>query len=163
MKKEWGGGKEEASEVDIQDSLEGSHEVRHGFLSLKGFWIQERTSPCFPENTEAFGAPLLHRVNTVRLGWRILYHILVDRTCRPPGSAGPAGLPETTGGLRGPCLSRDTSLGWPCHFLLSLPIPTGTWGYHGHRNHRTKMQSYFLPLSALPPFAECIVTIHVTK
>lgn len=121
------------------------------FPELEGVLNSGKNESLFPENNEACGAPLLHRFNTVRLGWRILYHILVGRNCRPPRMriAGPSGLPATLGGIPGPCLSGDTSLCRPYRFLLSLPVPTRMWGYHGHRNHRTKMQSYFLPLSAL--------------
>lgn len=126
--------------------------MRHGFLSLKGFWIQERMST-FPQRTRGgSGAPLSHWVNTAWLGWRILYHL---------GFAGPPGLPATTGG---PCRGLCTSLYWPYCFLLSLPFSTRTWDTMDTETIEQDaklLPSPFCPL--FPPFAECIVTIHVNK
>lgn len=111
--------------------------MRHGFLSLKGFWIQERVST-FSQRTLGLWGPLSPWANTARLGPRILYHTSWQEL-QAPRDCGEDSR------------SLSTSRGRLDCFSLSLPFPARTWGYHGHRNRRTRMQSYFLPLSALPP------------
>lgn len=84
------------------------------------------------------------------------------------GAPGALGSPGLT--LHG----RDENLGphWLCRLPAATGGPTGLLpaltplprqdvGYHGHRNHRTRCKAASCPL--LPRFAECIVTIHVTK
>lgn len=99
-----------------------------------------------PENTGVFGVQLLPRINTARLGSRLLYlingqelqapqHVPGYQTCWAWRKA-----LEVSFNLTVITLVR----------LLSLPFPSWTWGYHGHRNRRTRMQSNFLPLCPPP-------------
>lgn len=116
------------------------------FPELERVLISGKDEYFRPENTGAFGVPLLPWVNTARLGSGLLSLLSGQelqalrnmpgyQTCQPWRGASEVSFNPTVRTL--------------VH-LLSLPFPSWTWGYHGHRNRRARMQSNFLPLCPPP-------------
>lgn len=121
--------------------------MRLGFLSLKRFWIQERIEYFCPENTGAFGVPLLLWINTAWLGSRLLY-LISGQELQTPGmclAMRPANHGKRHQGSlsSSPCDDLSASSFIPCP-LLDTRIP---WTQK-LENKDAKQ----LPLWPLPPW-----------
>lgn len=117
--------------------------VRHGFLSLKGFWVQRILEP-----VRFHGCPGL----TLHGQYQESCTVMVDRHGRPPEFASQSDLPE--GGV------------WEVPFVLTVltwrasPLPFSDVGIPWtQKPENIKMQIDFFPLfPAFPLFRKCIVT-----
>lgn len=111
-----------------------------------------------PENTGVFGVQLLPRINTARLGSRLLVPHQWTGAAGPPACAWLSDLPGMAKGLRGLFQSHCDNLSASSLTPLSL-LDMGIPWTQKLENKDAKQ----LPSPLPSPLAECIVTIHVTK